>query len=517
MRQLIIRVILFVAVSLFFVSLAFGKQSERSIEYAFIGQKIVAAFEANKQITNGGFTVSWLVDGEVVTSEVVDEPGEFTFSVDDPAYHKKRIAFKVSANGLLGTTVESTAQVSVVASKSATLKPVIDGLLPVSTNRYEDVVTNNSENSYTVKLFRNGSEIEDYSGCVWILSGEDKDAFTWNEETRTLGFAQPFRAGGDNIYSITMLGANSDLVGNEFELEIAVKGEPLDAGPDRQISITQGSYSQPAIGGNGGDLEYTSSNEDVAEVDNTGMVTLKSVGGPVTITVKELAHGIYPEASDSYQLVVVASISASADTSPQNLVVGEPMADFSPFSSVSGGTTPYVYSVKTGTLPTGLTLDSSTGVVSGTPTATYTTDTVEFQVADANGVVAVATSSVSFTVKIALQSIDSITGTLKVGEELTAGAVTPSGADVTYQWQSSETSDGTYSDISGADSSTYTLTTNERGKYLKVKVTGTGDYSGEATSTAAGPVSQEVNVTISGTAKVDQTLSAGVTPSGVDV
>jgi type VI secretion system secreted protein VgrG len=34
----------------------------------------------------------------------------------------------------------------------------------------------------------------------------------------------------------------------------------------------------------------------------------------------------------------------------------------------SGGATPLVYSVFSGTLPVGLSLDSSTGIISGTPT-----------------------------------------------------------------------------------------------------------------------------------------------------
>ena len=60
-----------------------------------------------------------------------------------------------------------------------------------------------------------------------------------------------------------------------------------------------------------------------------------------------------------------------------------------------------------------------------------------------------------------------------MGETLTAGALTPSGATVTYQWQSSDTVGGTYSNISGATSATYTLAEAERGKFIKVQATGT--------------------------------------------
>jgi sugar lactone lactonase YvrE len=52
--------------------------------------------------------------------------------------------------------------------------------------------------------------------------------------------------------------------------------------------------------------------------------------------------------------------------------------------TVTGGATPYTYSVGSGTLPTGLTLNTSTGAVTGTPTAT---GTFTIKVTDANGAV----------------------------------------------------------------------------------------------------------------------------------
>lgn len=40
--------------------------------------------------------------------------------------------------------------------------------------------------------------------------------------------------------------------------------------------------------------------------------------------------------------------------------------------AVTGGTAPYTYAVTTGTLPAGLSLDGSTGLISGTPTTSGT-------------------------------------------------------------------------------------------------------------------------------------------------
>jgi outer membrane protein assembly factor BamB len=98
------------------------------------------------------------------------------------------------------------------------------------------------------------------------------------------------------------------------------------------------------------------------------------------------------------KLVGAAStaITATPNTAAQNLTVGTPMASFSPLTP-SGGTTPYTYSITSGILPTGLSLNASTGAVTGTPNASYTTANVVFSVKDANNVAASTTSTASFT------------------------------------------------------------------------------------------------------------------------
>ncbi|MGF7186468.1 Leucine-rich repeat (LRR) protein [Desulfitispora alkaliphila] len=90
--------------------------------------------------------------------------------------------------------------------------------------------------------------------------------------------------------------------------------------------------------------------------------------------------------------------------------------------------------------------------------------------------------------KVELTDIAQIEGTLEVGSELVAGSVTPTGSTVSYQWLISETEDGTYEEISGANSNNYTPVEDDLGKYLMVVATGTGDYTGSVTSAVIGPV-----------------------------
>lgn len=109
-----------------------------------------------------------------------------------------------------------------------------------------------------------------------------------------------------------------------------------------------------------------------------------------------------------------------------------------------------------------------------------------------------------------LTAIEAITGTAQVGETLTAGALTPSGATATYQWQICATSDGTYENISLATSTTYTPVAGDVTKFIKVAATGTDNYSGTVTSDPKAAVTAAVI----GTAAIPGVTAAvtGATP-----
>ena len=139
------------------------------------------------------------------------------------------------------------------------------------------------------------------------------------------------------------------------------------------------------------------------------------------------------------------------------------------------------------------TVDGSYVSISGATGATYTPVTGNIDkfikvTAVGTGIysgthISSPTSAVVAAAPIDLSGIGSITGTIRVGSVLTAGAVTPSGATVNYQWMISDTSDGSGVSIDGATNSNYTLQPTDLGKYLMVMATGTGGYTGSVTST----------------------------------
>jgi hypothetical protein len=84
------------------------------------------------------------------------------------------------------------------------------------------------------------------------------------------------------------------------------------------------------------------------------------------VTAKDAATPRAHSGSLSYTLTVNA---ATIALSPTTLPAGKVAGAYSQTIRASGGTAPYTYAVASGTLPAGLTLNATTGVISGTPTA----------------------------------------------------------------------------------------------------------------------------------------------------
>ena len=115
-----------------------------------------------------------------------------------------------------------------------------------------------------------------------------------------------------------------------------------------------------------------------------------------------------------------------------------------------------------------------------------------------------------------------ITGTVRVGEELTADTSGIADADglnnavFAYQWLSDD------AEIGGAAGSTYTLTEDDEGRTIQVRVTFTDDLGNETTLTSAATEAVDAKrntaatgrPTISGTVRVGETLTADTTGIG---
>jgi len=103
---------------------------------------------------------------------------------------------------------------------------------------------------------------------------------------------------------------------------------------------------------------WESSDESVATVDTDGLVTALAVGSP---TITATVSGETDMATITVYAVLGVLTSSLADG-----VMG---VAYNQNLAATGGNGTYAWTVISGVLPAGLTLDGATGVISGTPTA----------------------------------------------------------------------------------------------------------------------------------------------------
>ena len=131
--------------------------------------------------------------------------------------------------------------------------------------------------------------------------------------------------------------------------------------------------------------------------------------------------------------ITVAAAPQPPSVTTTSLPSGTAGTSYSTTLQASGGTTPYSWSLSAGSLPAGLSLVTSTGVISGTPT---TAGTASFTVKVTDGVNNTGTKALSITVAAAPQPPTITTASLPAGTAGTAYSTTLQASSGTspYSW-----------------------------------------------------------------------------------
>ena len=190
---------------------------------------------------------------------------------------------------------------------------------------------------------------------------------------------------------------------------------------------------------------------------STGAITGKpSAVTPSTPLTFQVQDSETPKQTKTASLTLTIAPTALVITT-SSLPNGQINVAYSTTLAASGGTTPYVWSLTSGTLPTGLALNTATGVVSGTPTVSIANTPLTFQIIDSS--VPQQSKSVSLTLTIGTGgnftiSISPKRAALTVTQAITMTATTNDLAGVTWTAAGSSCSGSACGTISAGSSLT---------------------------------------------------------------
>ena len=153
--------------------------------------------------------------------------------------------------------------------------------------------------------------------------------------------------------------------------------------------------------------------------------TPTTAGDPTSVTF---------QVTDSVSKTVTKSMSITINASPSigtvSLPNGTVGVSYSQTLSVTGGTSPYTWSIATGSLPSGLSLSSS-GVVSGTPTTAGGPTSITFKVTDLTSTTATKSLSIAITTPPSISTNSLPNGTVGTAYSQTLAAT---GGTSPYSW-----------------------------------------------------------------------------------
>ena len=256
----------------------------------------------------------------------------------------------------------------------------------------------------------------------------------------------------------------------------------------------------------------------------TGVVSATPTAtGTSTFTVQVQEAGL-ATATKSLTIAIYAPLAVST-ASLANGIVG---ISYSQTLAATGGLTPYTWSISSGTLPGGLTLNATTGVISGTPTAAGTS-TVTVRAQDANSAMATKALTIVIYAPLAVSTASLATGNVSISYSQTLAAT---GGLTPYTWSISSgtlpaglTLNAATGVVSGTPTatgtSTFTVQVQEAGLATATKSLTIAIYAPLAVSTASlenGIVGTSYSQTLAATGGLTPytwSISSGTLPGGL--
>lgn len=323
-----------------------------------------------------------------------------------------------TSTGTFGFTVQLTDAGSVTATKA--LQIVVNPAVGITTLSLPNGAVGVA---YSQALATTGGQ----TPFTWtVASGSLPPGLSLGSSTGTIG-GTPTTAGGPFGFTIRVVDVLGGAATQAYSISIAsapvITTSSLSAG---EAGVT---YAGATLAATGGQPPYTwgiqsGGLDGLALNSSTGGISgIPSAAGtfPVTFLVTDANSAT---ATKALSLVVRAAV-AITTTSLPNGSVG---SAYSQTLAVSGGQTPYTWSVTSGALPPGLSLNTGTGAITGTPTTAGGPFGFTIGVVDGLGGSAAKSYSITITAATTTTSVSSSDASAVFGQSLTFAATVSSGA-----------------------------------------------------------------------------------------
>jgi large repetitive protein len=312
-------------------------------------------------------------------------------------------------------------------------------------------------------------------------------------------------ATGSTTFSIEVSdGTNNTQV--TYTLQVAAPTITITPTPSTPPEGEKGeSYAGLTFAASGGEAPYTFTATGLPpglSLSTAGVLsgTPTTAGSyQVSVTATDL-HGFTGTNATPYTIVIEPPLTMATTTLP----AGTDGQSYSGTVAASGGITPYTYAISSGALPAGLTLNTGTGAITGTPTAGGTFNPT-FRVTDASGATATS-SAITLTINAPTLTVSPASGALPNATQNSAytQAFSTTGGTPGYTYQVTSGSLPAGMTISG---STLSGTPTQFGSF-SFQITATDSSTGTGPYTSA-PVSYTLMVISSAPVITTTTLPAG--------